>query len=188
MLLNPFVTLWLGVHYTLSNGIVIALVIRFFVAGFMNTLWTFRSSLGLFTQGKYRPLIVAGINIALSICLSQIWGVAGVLAATSISRACVNLWYDPWLLHKHGFGEPIGPFLRKYIIRILQLVVLTATMMLLSHYIFWDGVTLLRFFIMVCLTAVVPNAVFFLIFRKTDEMQYILKLAARFLKKLRPER
>ena len=100
----------------LSQGTVVALSINFFVAGFMNTLWTFRSTLGLFTQGQYRPLIVALLNITLSIIFSYKWGITGVLAATSLSRACVNLWYDPWLIHRKGFNKSVIPYFKKYIV------------------------------------------------------------------------
>ena len=175
-LLNPFVTVWLGERFYLSVGVVIALAVRFFVDGFMNTLWTFRSTLGLFTQGKYRPLIVAGLNVVLSIGLSYVWGMAGVLAATSISRACVNLWYDPWLLHKHGFGKSVKPFYISYCLRIILLVAVSALMTVISKLIFAGGITIVRFAIMTVLTAIIPNLIFLAVFFKTDEFRYFLNL------------
>lgn len=188
VLLNPFVSLWIGKRFTLGQVIVTALVIRFFVAGYMNTLWTFRSTLGLFTQGKYRPLIVALINIILSIALGQCWGVAGVLGATSISRACVNLWYDPWLLHREGFKRPVAPYFKKTIVRILFLAVVTIGMMYISNIVFNEGVTIARFIIMTALTAVIPNAIFFVVFYRTDEMHYLLGLGGRMFKHLHKKR
>lgn len=175
-LLNPFVTVWLGERFYLSVGVVIALAVRFFVDGFMNTLWTFRSTLGLFTQGKYRPLIVAGLNVVLSIGLSYVWGMAGVLAATSISRACVNLWYDPWLLHKHGFGKSVKPFYISYCLRIILLVAVSALMTVISKLIFAGGITIVRFAIMTVLTAIIPNLIFLAVFFKTDEFRYFVNL------------
>lgn len=183
ILLNPFITIWLGVEYILSEEIVIAIATNFFVAGIMNTLWTFRSTLGLFSQGKYRPLIVATINIVLSICLSFIWGVFGVLIATSISRACVNLWYDPWLIHRNGFRRSVKPFFLSYLKRIGLLVAITILMQLISYEIFSSGVTIPRFAVMVCITAVVPNAIMILTFRRTGEYQYFYELLSGILKK-----
>lgn len=185
VLLNPFVTVWLGGRFTLNNATVFWLVFRFLTTGYSNTMWTFRSTMGLFTQGKYRPLHMAVLNVILSIVFSLHWGVAGVLAATSISRCIVNLWFNPLILHRVGFEKPITPYVRKTFARLMVLIVLTAGMLLLSWYIFRDGVTQLRFINMACLIAVVPNAVFFLIFRKTDEMQYVLHLAAHLLQKIR---
>ena len=182
-LLNPFVTVWLGEAYVLSQAIVIAIAINFFVAGVMNTLWTFRSTLGLFAQGKYRPLIVAAINIVLSICLSFRWGVFGVLIATSISRACVNLWYDPWLIHREGFHRSVRPFFNTYLKRILLLIAIAGLMRLVSGVVFRDGITIWNFAVMVCITAVVPNGIMLLIFHNTDEYRYFRDLLWGMLKK-----
>lgn len=182
-LLNPFVTVWLGKEYVLSQAIVFALSTNFFVAGIMNTLWTFRSTLGLFSQGKYRPLIVAAINIVLSICLSFIWGVFGVLIATSISRACVNLWYDPWLIHRNGFHCSVKPFFKSYLKRIVFLVAITILMQLISCAVFSNGVTILRFIVMTCITAIVPNAIMILLYHRTEEYKYFCELIIGILRK-----
>lgn len=64
---------------------------------------TFRSTLGLFTQGQYIPLIVAAINVFLSIGLSFPFGVAGVIIATPLARCCINVWYMPLIIHRDGF-------------------------------------------------------------------------------------
>lgn len=182
-LLNPFVSVWLGKEYVLSQAIVFALSINFFVAGIMNTLWTFRSTLGLFSQGKYRPLIVAAINIVLSICLSFFGGVFGVLIATSISRACVNLWYDPWLIHRDGFHCSVKPFFKSYLKKIILLVAIVLLMQLISNIVFSNGVTVLRFIVMTCITAIVPNAIMILLYHRTDEFKYFYELITGVLRK-----
>ena len=182
-LLNPFVSVWLGKEYALSQAIVFALSINFFVAGIMNTLWTFRSTLGLFSQGKYRPLIVAAINIVLSICLSFFGGVFGVLIATSIYRACVNLWYDPWLIHRDGFHCSVKPFFKSYLKKIILLVAIVLLMQLISNIVFSNGVTVLRFIVMTCITAIVPNAIMILLYHRTDEFKYFYELITGVLRK-----
>lgn len=173
VLMNPFVTLWAGEAYTMSVSTVIAISVNFFVAGFMNTLSTFRSTLGLFTQGQYRPLIVAAINVVLSIALSYVWGVTGVLAATAISRACVNLWYDPWMIHRKGFHTSVKPFFIKYAGKLGLLVTITVvTYVLVEKVVFATGITMGSFVIAVGLVAIIPNAVFIAVFFKTDEFSY----------------
>lgn len=192
VLLNPFVTIWLGEHYLLGMGAVIALGCRFYVAGYMNTLSTFRSTLGLFVQGQFRPLIAAGLNIALSIGLSYPFGVAGVLAATSITRLVVNMWYTPLVIHRDGFGKSVVPFYKKYLFRITLLVAITAGMLWISkNIVFVNGVSIVSFIIMVGLTAIIPNLVFAIVFSRTDEFRYFVDLLctrvfSKVINKLRP--
>lgn len=180
-LLNPFVTIWLGEKFTLNTGVIAALASNFFVAGLMNTLWTFRSTLGLFTQGLYRPIIVAIMNVVLSITLSYPWGSAGVLAATSISRLCVNLWYDPMVLHKYGFNKPLKPFLFKYLRRIVLLIAMGFIMQQISGFIFAEGIGYGNFIVMVILTAIIPNLIFLLLYFRTEEFKYYLNLIKKIV-------
>ena len=123
-LFNPFMVIWLhNEEYLLGWPIIIAICINFFVAGYMNVLTTFRSALGLFTQGWFRPIIVAVVNIGASIGLAyalrnvtwfgfdgDMWALFGILFATFLARASVNLWYDPIIIHKYGFEASTKSF------------------------------------------------------------------------------
>ena len=181
ILLNPFIMLWIGKEYVLSDEVVVVLSINFFIAGFMNTLWTFRSTLGLFTQGQYRPLIVSLINIFLSIALSFIWKVAGVLIGTTISRACVNLWYDPWLIHNKGFKKPVKPFFIEYLFRRLLLIFITIILKMVSLIVFDGVVTVLNFVVMLIITIIITNIIFIVVYYKYDEFKYFYNLISNFV-------
>lgn len=171
-LLDPFVQLWAGGRFVLGLSISAAIAINFFVAGYMNTLWVFRSTLGLFKQGKFRPILVAVLNIVLSIVLGKLWGVFGVLFATFLSRASISLWYDPIVLHKYGFGVSCKPFFLRYLKRILLLAAVSLAMLAVRSVILPAEATILRFAAMTAITAVAPNAVFWLAYRRCDEYAY----------------
>ena len=175
-LLTPFITVWLGVDYTLSRFIVIALIARFYVEGYMNIMSAFRSTLGLFVQGQYLPLVVAALNIALSIGLSFPFGVAGVLLATPLARLCINAWFMPYVIHKHGFHKPVVPFYLRYVGRIALVVIITIMMQLLSNAIFTGGVTIIKFTAMTVLTGVLPILLLSAAFYRTDEFRYFMDL------------
>ena len=182
-LLSPFVKLWLGDDYVLATIVVVALSARFFVEGYMNLMSSVRTTMGLFVQGKYFPLVVAAINIVLSIALSYPLGVAGVLAATPLSRCVINVWYMPFVIHRYGFQKEVEPFYMKMLFRMVLLLCITGIMQTISRFIFFNGITIFSFAIMVCLTAVIPNAIMLVIYRKTEEFQYFYFLVTGILKK-----
>lgn len=171
-LLDPFVQIWAGGRFVLGLPVSIAIAINFFVAGYMNTLWVFRSTLGLFKQGKFRPIVVAILNIVLSILLGKLWGVFGVLFATFLSRAAISLWYDPIVLHKYGFEVSCKPFFARYLKRILLLMVVLAVLLLIRNVMFSSQITFLRFVFMTIVTALVPNIVFWLAYHRCEEYAY----------------
>jgi O-antigen/teichoic acid export membrane protein len=176
ILLNPFITLWIGEEYLLSTPVVVVIVLNFFVSGYVNVLWVFRSSLGLFTQGWFRPLIVAGLNIGFSILLGHFFGLFGILISNFLARALVNVWYDPIVIYKYGFGRSAKPFFISYVWRILQIVLTAGVLAVAKHFLLRDGVTLGRFILLTLLTGVVSVASFWVVNRKRPEMQYFYAL------------
>lgn len=171
-LLDPFVQIWAGERFVLGLPISIAIAINFFVAGYMNTLWVFRSTIGLFKQGKFRPILVAILNIVLSIFLGKLWGVFGVLFATFLSRAAISLWYDPLILHRYGFEVSCKPFFARYFRRVLLLTAVLIVMLTIRHVVLSSATTVLRFAAMTIVTAIVPNAIFWLAYRRCEEYAY----------------
>ena len=176
-LLDPFVQIWAGGRFVLGLPISIAIAINFFVAGYMNTLWVFRSTIGLFKQGKFRPILVALFNIVLSIFLGTKWGVFGVLFATFLSRAAISLWYDPIVLHKYGFGVSCKPYFVRYLKRIFLLMVVLFVMLALRRAVLPSEVTVLRFIVMTVMTVVIPNVVLGLVYHRCEEYAYFKSIA-----------
>lgn len=171
-LLDPFVQIWAGERFVLGLPISIAIAINFFVAGYMNTLWVFRSTIGLFKQGKFRPILVAILNIILSIFLGKLWGVFGVLFATFLSRAAISLWYDPLILHRYGFEVSCKPFFARYFRRVLLLTAILIVMLAIRYAVLSSATTVLRFAVMTMFTAIVPNAIFWLAYHRCEEYAY----------------
>ncbi len=171
-LLDPFVQIWAGERFVLGLPISIAIAINFFVAGYMNTLWVFRSTIGLFKQGKFRPILVAILNIILSIFLGKLWGVFGVLFATFLSRAAISLWYDPLILHRYGFEVSCKPFFACYFRRVLLLATILIVMLTIRYVVLSSATTVLRFAVMTMFTAIVPNAIFWLAYHRCEEYAY----------------
>lgn len=171
-LLDPFIQIWAGERFVLGLPISIAIAINFFVAGYMNTLWVFRSTIGLFKQGKFRPILVAILNIVLSIFLGKLWGVFGVLFATFLSRAAISLWYDPLILHRYGFEVSCKPFFARYFGRVLLLTTILIVMLTIRYVVLSSATTVLRFAVMTMFTAIVPNAIFWLAYHRCEEYAY----------------
>lgn len=119
LLVNRFIILIWGDNYTLSRFSLYLIVLEFFFYGCQCAINQFRDTTGLFTQGKYRNLFSASLNIVASIVLVQYMGIEGVLLGTIISRVLVSLWYDPYILYKYFFNK--SPF--RYYIKFLSYLI-----------------------------------------------------------------
>ena len=103
--LNPFILVWAGENYLLSGKAVFVYCLNIYIYGMMNSVWLFRSTMGLFVYGRWRPLVSAVINIVVSIFLGKRIGLLGVLLGTTITRTVTNVWYDPYIVYKHGLKK-----------------------------------------------------------------------------------
>ena len=181
-LLNPFMHVWQNGRHMFSGYIVALIVIELYIRGMLSPVTQFRTSNGLFVQGKYRPVIMAVINLVTSIVLAKWIGIAGIFLGTIISRATTQLWYDPWLIYKRVFGISVFEYFKTYCAYALVTVACCAsTGMLLNAICPQAGV--LKLLVGMALCVVIPNAAVILLFRKTKAYAATIKVIKGVLKR-----
>lgn len=119
--MNPFIQLWIGEEYLLPKDISLIIAINVYIAGMLYSPFNYRQTMGLFIQGKIRPVISAVLNIVLSIILVIHYGIAGVLWGTAITRILTNVWYDPYIVFKKGLKLSPFFYFKDYIIKAIIL-------------------------------------------------------------------
>ena len=100
-----FIRLWLGSEYLLDDTVLFAIVFNFYLSILLLPIWVYGDATGLYIKLKYIVLITGILNIILSIVLGKIFGLAGILIATSLSRLLTYFWYEPKLLFKIYFDK-----------------------------------------------------------------------------------
>lgn len=170
-LLNPFIELWIGNNYLLEYSAVVAIVLHFYINGVQFTGYTYRTTAGLFVKGKWAPIIAAIINIILSILLGYIWGITGILLATSIARLTTTTWIDAFLVHKYEFKTLWTKFIRKYIgYAIIIIINYLICELIISNI----GGGIVNFILKAIIVTVVSNIIFILAFLRKEEFKNTL--------------
>ena len=88
---NEFVKVWLGNEYLLSEEFVFLIAIDLYLYGLKKALEMFRTSMGLFQQAKYRPLIGIVLNVAFSLFFVQKMGIYGIVIANILADVIIPL-------------------------------------------------------------------------------------------------
>ncbi len=173
VLINPFITLWLGSEFTMEFLVVLMIVVNFFVTGMRKASLTFKDSMGLFWNDRYKPLAEAAVNLVVALFLVQHWGLVGVLVAICISTMAVCFWVEPYVLYKYGFERSSKEYFLRYVFYTMITILLALLTVFINNILFYD-VTITSFLgrLLVCL--VVPNVVIILGFYRTKEFQYLL--------------
>lgn len=181
VLLNPFVTVWLGESFLLSYGVVAAVCLQHYLQTSRLAVNNFVYSAGLFMRDKIRPLFESVINLAVSILLAKQYGIVGVFIGTCVSGLLTYYWREPYLLFKHHLQRSSLGYWWIQLKWLLLTVGLCAGMYwlfsLLPSGLGW-------LFVRFALAAVIPNVVILLLNIGSKELQYLISfIKKKFLHK-----
>lgn len=94
-LYQPFMELWVGADLLMDFGVVICMVVYFFVHCLNTFLNSYKDASGMWHEDRFRPLVEAGINLFLNLLLVRYIGLYGIVLSTILSMLAVA----PWLIH-----------------------------------------------------------------------------------------
>lgn len=164
---SDLIELCFGEKFVLSQQIVFAIALNFYIVGMLNAVWIFKNAMGLFKYGRYLLILTGIINIVASVYLGNKFGLFGILIATSLARGLTNAWYEPYALYKYGFADnPVG-YLFRYIK--FTIIILFTGLMLVKICTYISGPVLCRIIKKMIICSLGCNLFFLLMFRNTQE-------------------
>ena len=174
VLINPFISLWLGETFILDNAVAFIIAFDLFLYILLQLIASFRTANAIFVKGQYRPLITAVLNILLSVIMIQYYGIFGTILATVICRLLTQ-WYDPYLLYKHIFKISFKKFYLKYWYYMALffcscfITYKASTLLTIGHPI-WN------FIIKIVCCVLLPNLIVIIFNFHCSELHYVLAL------------
>ncbi len=130
---NPFIELWLGKEYLLSNTILILLLINLFIMQTRGAVDMFNHAYGLYadTWSAWVELI---LNLSITIIIGIHYGIIGILLGKIISVLVIVVFWKPYYLFTSGLKLPIISYwkgvIRFYLINIISWVIV----LIISYY------------------------------------------------------
>ncbi|ENQ3078077.1 lipopolysaccharide biosynthesis protein [Bacillus sp. WLY-B-L8] len=179
VLMEPFITLWIGSKFIMDTSVLIILIINFYVSGMRRSISMVKTTSGIFHEDRYAPFLEATVNLGISIILVQYMGITGVFIGTLISTLAVPFWIAPYLVYKKVFHQPVRNYFLKYAyyaaIGIGTCLITSFVCSLISY----GGFLQLIVRVVVCL--IIPNILYTLIFYKTDEFKYLFGIVKKII-------
>ena len=113
--MEPFIKLWLGDEFLLSNFVLLILVINFYINGTKFSTNIFKEAAGIFYEDRFVPLIESFINIIFSIIFMKYFGLAGISMGTICSSLVLLLFSYPKYVYKKVFNDNIKNYFKLHI-------------------------------------------------------------------------
>jgi O-antigen/teichoic acid export membrane protein len=118
---NPIVSVWLGEDYVISRWIVVLLGVDLFISITHGAAGEFIQVLGLFQDDRNMSIVAMVLNLATSLTMVNVIGVAGVLLGTVIAQ----IYY--WIARAHiVFRQYFRRNCGKYVFHVIKYVLVTA--------------------------------------------------------------
>ena len=171
-IVQDFVPLWIGQEYVMNFDLVIAVMAVYYLRMSTNTLWIYRSAMGIFKEVQYANLFAALINVILSIILGKIIGLAGIIIATAISRLLTSFWYEGKVVFQK-LNKPVS----EYYLRQLKDFLVCSFCVLVSLFII-NRLKMSGIIAIVCklmIAVAVSGLIEFIVNYRTNEFKRIVK-------------
>ncbi|TXC92360.1 oligosaccharide flippase family protein [Metabacillus litoralis] len=182
IVLEDFITLWIGSKYLMEEGLILILIIIFYERGMRNSISTIKTTAGIFHEDRFAPLCQAAINLIISILFVQRFGISGVFIGTLVSVLAVPFWTTPYLVYKKVFYHPVSKYFLKYTFFTFVGIGTYFITNFICNYIPVGDLLNLSLKALVCL--IVPNIVYICIFYKTEEFRYLSNILRNIAGKL----
>lgn len=121
-LLPPFITLWLGEEYVMSEALLVLVLISFALSVIRGVTEEFSFGYGLFSD-IWSPFIEAILLIIVAIIGGSLWELEGTLLGTIFSTIIIIYIWKPYFLFNKGFKLSVWNYWREFIKYILLISV-----------------------------------------------------------------
>lgn len=166
-LYQPFMEIWMGNDYLFPYGVVVVFSIYFYSLKMGDVRGLYSDANGLWWENRFRAIAESIVNIVLNVFLGYFAGVYGIIVGTLISLLIINFGFGSKIVFKYYFknGKMKEYFLDHFKYAFVTSIVALCTIFLCNS-VFGNEWLILIVRAIICL--IVPNMLYFLIYRKTQ--------------------
>lgn len=174
LITQPFIKMWIGETYLLSNAVLFVLTINFFQLMMRSSYIAFKDAGGIWIEDKFVPIFQLSINLVVSIFLAIRIGLIGIFIGTIVCNFTVWFYSYPKYIYKRLFNRNLKQYYCELIYYFLIFLVISFLSYFLNTY-------FSNIFISVVISLFLPNLILFMIFKHSDEYKYYKKLIKRIV-------
>lgn len=163
-LFQPFMKLWVGERLMLPITSVVLFSSYFYALKLGDIRYIYTNAAGLWWVNRYRAILEAILNLLLNYFLGKYFGINGIIFATLITILLINFIYGGQIIFTHYFTNIsfLQYFKYHFQFGVVTAVVCGITYGATSFLPYSTGFFIVR--VVICIA--LPNAIYFLLYRK----------------------
>ena len=179
-LLSPFVTLWIGENYVLSQAVVRVICINLYLYCYFLPIANLYTVKGLYKGDLVTSPVAAMINLIASVLAVRTYGLIGVYLGTTLGSLTYIIGQTLMVYHRYFHSTSVPYFRRLLKYFIVTCAECTLTVLAMSPL---KNVSLYTFIVRALICLIVPNGLNILFFHNTSEYLYFMDVIKRFRKR-----
>lgn len=181
---TPFITVWLGEEFILSNLILISFAYYIYADSIRRSITIYKEAAGICKEDQFMYVIMTVINLIASIVLCKIIGIAGVILGTAISYTFLIVYSYPKYIFKPIFKKEKREYYKENGKYLLFMIFSTVISYIVCSFFSLNN-SLIKVFVNGVLSVVITSMLFIVIFRKTEEFKYYMSLIEKFKERIK---
>lgn len=181
-IIDDFITIWIGQEYILSVAITISFAIYIYSDSIRRTMTLFKDSAGICKEDKNCYIVMALINVLLSIILCNFIGMSGVILGTAISYLYLIIYSYPKYVFKPLFSKNVMAYYMENL-KFFLFILISAVLSFFIGSELQIGNIVLAILVKGFASVIVASLVFVVMFFRTSEFKYYLNNAKKILLK-----
>ena len=182
LIMENFITIWIGKEYLLSTSVLIVIIINYYFLCMRATFYVFKDAASIYYEDRYVPIFESITNVVASLILIKFIGLPGVFLGTIISSFWLFFYSYPKYVYKKLFNRGYLSYFKETLGYIfLFLIILFVSFGLSKIYIFNN--IYLELFKNCVLSIIIPSVILIVIFYKTDNFKYFVKIFKNVFKR-----
>ena len=157
ILCKPFITMWIGSKYVVSNMVFVLLSVDFFVHSMYQPAYVMYGAAGKFREDKYITLASAIVNIIVSIVFVNVIGLSGVIIGTIVSDIYI------WILRSYQVVKlQFDKSVLNYGMKMIKYIIITLVSLAITTYscnLFKIDSSIEDFILKIFMCMVIPNMI-----------------------------
>jgi O-antigen/teichoic acid export membrane protein len=182
--MDSFVKVWIGEQFILPLGVLVALAINLYLNLFRSALGSFKEAAAIFHEDRFIPIVESAVNIVAAIVLLHFFGLAGVFMGTICSNFVLHLFSYPRYVYTKLFKRSYVEYYKEFGSYLIVALLVGAITFGISRMVIVDN-SILQLATNVAISLVVPNVLFYILYRKSEEFNYFKILVGKMIRRLR---
>lgn len=181
LIVQTFISIWVGPEYKLKFSIVIVIIFNFFQKMQRIVYNTFKDSAGIWVEDKYIPLLESLINIVSSIIFLYFFGLAGVFLGTIFSGLIIWLYSYPKFVYKKLFGRSYKQYILETLKSIILFILISVISLSISNLLYLNNL-IIYLVINTTIALVIPNFILFILYKNDSSYIFFISLIKKIFK------